>query len=85
MRDGATLSMEERAQNESLTEWVLTGSPEPQDGTVSVAQALSLAGDEYADYVSVRTRSEVAWLRLVSEWFADQANRLDGELAAARS
>ena len=52
---------------------------------MSVAQAMSLAGDEHGDYVSVRTRSEVAWLRLVSEWFAEQADRLDGELAAAHS
>jgi hypothetical protein len=81
--DGRTLTLEEQAQNESLTEWVLTGSEEPSAGTVSVAQALSLAGEEYADYVSARTRSEVAWLRVVSEWFAEQADRLDGELAAA--
>jgi hypothetical protein len=83
--DGTRLSLEERAQNESLNEWVLTGSEKPGEGTLSVAQAMSLAGDEYADYVSVRTRSEVAWLRLVSEWFAEQAERLDGELAAAHS
>lgn len=84
LQDGATLSLEEKAQNESLTKWVLTGSEEPA-GPMSVAQAMSLAGDEYADYVSVRTRSEVAWLRLVSEWFAEQADRLDGELHAAHS
>lgn len=83
--DGKTLTLEEQAQNERLTEWVLTGSEEPSEGRVSVAQALSLAGDEYADYVSARTRSEIAWLRIVSEWFADQADRLDGELAAAHS
>ena len=83
--DGKTLTLEERAQNESLNEWVLTGSEEPSEAPVSIAQALSLAGDEHGDYVSVRTRSEVAWLRLVSEWFAEQADRLDGELAAAHS
>ena len=83
--DGTTLTLEEQAQNESLTEWVLTGSEGPDAGTVSVAKAMSIAGDEYADYFSVRTRSEVAWLRLVSEWFAEQADRLDGELAAAHS
>jgi len=33
--------------------------------------------------VRIRTRSEVAWLRLVSEWFEDEARRLDGELTAA--
>ena len=83
LSDGTTLSLEEKAQSDSLTEWVLTGS-ESNDG-VSVAKAMSLAGDQYADYVSVRTRSEVAWLRLVSEWFAEQADRLDSDLAAAHS
>ena len=83
LSDGTTLALEEKAQSESLTEWVLTGS-ESNDG-VSVAQAMSLAGDDYANYVSVRTRSEVAWLRLVSEWFAEQADRLDSDLAAAHA
>jgi hypothetical protein len=85
LSDGARLAFEERDQSESLTEWVLTGSEAPESGTVSVAQAMSLAGDEYADYISVRTRSEIAWLRLVSEWFAEQAERLDGELRAAHA
>lgn len=85
LSDGTTLTLEEKAQNESLNEWVLTGSENPSDGTLSVAQAMSLAGDEHGNYVSVRTRSEVAWLRLVSEWFAEQADRLDGELTAAHS
>ena len=44
---------------------------------------MRLAGDEYADFVRVRTRSEVAWLRLVSEWFQEEAQRLDSELSAA--
>jgi hypothetical protein len=84
LSNGSMLTLEEKTQNESLTEWVLTGSEEPEAGTISVAQAMSIAGDD-ADYVSVRTRSEVAWLRLVSEWFAEQAERLDGELRAAHS
>jgi hypothetical protein len=33
--------------------------------------------------VRIRTRSEIAWLRLVSEWFEEQARRLDSELTAA--
>ena len=49
-----------------------------------VADAIRVAGDRHADYVRIRTRSEVAWLRLVSEWFEQEARRLDGELTAAR-
>src|SRR5262249_6188417 len=52
---------------------------------LGVAEVLRLAGDEYADYVRVRTRSEVAWLRLVSEWFQEEAQRLDTELRTART
>jgi hypothetical protein len=85
LSDGTLLTLEEEVQNESLTEWVLTGSEQPWQGSVSVAKAMSIAGEEHAEYVSVRTRSEIAWLRLVSEWFAEQAERLDGELQAAHS
>jgi hypothetical protein len=44
---------------------------------------IRVAGDQHAEYVRIRTRSEVAWLRLVSEWFEQEARRLDGELTAA--
>jgi len=56
------------------------------DGTrVTVAEGLEIAGEEHADYVRTRTRAEVAWLRVVSEWFSDQAERLDRELAGSRA
>jgi hypothetical protein len=55
------------------------------DSRISVAEALEGAGGERAEYVRVRTRSEVAWLRLVSEWFDQEAQRLDRELATARA
>ena len=50
---------------------------------LSVADALRIAGERHADYVRIRTRSEIAWLRLVSEWFEQEATRLDGDLTAA--
>ena len=55
------------------------------DSRISVPDALDGAGDERAEYVRVRARAEVAWLRLVSEWFDQEAQRLDRELAAARA
>ena len=52
-----------------------------EDG-IDVANALEAAGTDQAEQVRIRTRSEVAWLRLVSEWFDAEAARLDRELAA---
>jgi hypothetical protein len=56
-----------------------------EDSGISVPAALAGAGEERAEHVRVRTRAEVAWLRLVSEWFDQEAERLDRELAAARA
>ena len=50
---------------------------------MSVSDAIALAGDEYAGYVTVRTRAEVEWLRTVADWYRQQADRLQGELAEA--
>jgi len=55
------------------------------DSGISVPDALDGAGKKQAEYVRVRTRAEVAWLRLVSEWFDQEAQRLDRELASARA
>jgi hypothetical protein len=86
LSDGTRLSLEEDIGPGGRADWTLVGD----DGTegaegLSVTDAVNIAGDEYAEYVRVRTRSEVAWLRLVSEWFDDQAERLDRDLAAAGS
>ena len=62
---------------------MLLGDDGAADLVLSVADAISVVGDEHADYVRIRTRSEVAWLRLVSEWFEQEAMRLDGELRTA--
>jgi hypothetical protein len=84
LSDGTRLSLEEDIGPGGRADWTLVGD-EGADGAeeLSVGEAVRLAGEEYADYVRIRTRAEVAWLRLVSEWFDDQAERLDRELAAA--
>jgi hypothetical protein len=85
LSDGTRLSLEEDIGPGGRADWTVVGD-EVADGVeeLSVSEAVRLAGDEYADYVRIRTRAEVAWLRLVSEWFDDQAERLDRELTAAR-
>jgi hypothetical protein len=81
LSDGSRLALEDEGPG-GRADWTLVG-----DGVgerdVSVADAIQIAGERHADYVRIRTRSEIAWLRLVSEWFEDEARRLDSELRAA--
>ena len=81
MSDGSRLALEEDGPG-GRADWMLLGD-DGGDRELSVAEAMRIAGEQHADYVRIRTRSEVAWLRLVSEWFEDEARRLDGELTAA--
>jgi hypothetical protein len=82
MTDGSRLALEEDGPG-GRADWMLLGDDAAGDRELSVADAIRVAGDQHADYVRIRTRSEVAWLRLVSEWFEEEARRLDGELTAA--
>ncbi len=82
MSDGTRLALEDEGRG-GRADWMLLGDDEAGDRELSVADAVRIAGDQHADYVRIRTRSEVAWLRLVSEWFEQEAMRLDGELRTA--
>ena len=81
LSDGSRLSLEEDGPG-GRADWTLIGDDGDGADSLSVADAVRLAGEEHADYVRVRTRSEVAWLRLVSEWFQAEAQRLDRELSS---
>jgi hypothetical protein len=83
MNDGTRLSLEEDIGPGGRADWTLVGDEGTGTEGISVGDALRVAGDEYADYVRIRTRSEIAWLRLVSEWFDSEAQRLDHELTEA--
>jgi hypothetical protein len=84
MTDGTRLALEDEGPG-GRADWMLLGDDGAGDRELSVADAIRIAGDQHADYVRIRTRSEVAWLRLVSEWFEQQARRLDRDLGAASS
>lgn len=84
MNDGTRLSLEEDIGPGGRADWTLVGDEGVGAEGISVGDALRVAGDEYGDYVRIRTRAEIAWLRLVSEWFDDEAERLDRDLASAR-
>jgi hypothetical protein len=82
LSDGSRLALEEEGPG-GRADWVLVGDGPDADHELTVADAIRVAGDQHADYVRVRTRSEVAWLRLVAEWFDQEARRLDQDLADA--
>ena len=82
LSDGSRLALEDEGPG-GRADWTLLGDGGADDQDLSVADALRIAGERHADYVRIRTRSEIAWLRLVSEWFEQEATRLDGDLTAA--
>jgi hypothetical protein len=83
LTDGSRLALEDDGPG-GRADWMLLGDGGADDRELTVADAIRIAGEQHAEYVRIRTRSEVAWLRLVSEWFEQEARRLDSELAAAR-
>ena len=80
MSDGTRLALEDEGPG-GRADWMLLGEDGAGDRDLSVADALRIAGDRHADYVRIRTRSEIAWLHLVSEWFEQEARRLDSDLS----
>lgn len=83
--DGSRLALEDEGGPGGRSDWTLVGKDGDDGAGLSVAEAMRIAGEEHAEYVRVRTRAEVAWLRIVAEWFEDQAERLDRDLSAARA
>jgi hypothetical protein len=77
LSDGSRLMLDGGSQDERMA-WRRLGRGHT---SVSVAEAAALAGDEFADYVKVRTRAEVEWLRAVADWYRQRADRLQDQLA----
>ena len=82
LSDGSRLMLDGEPADQDRIEWHRLGR---RRSNVSVSEAVDLAGDEFADYVSVRTRAEVEWLRTMSDWYREQAIRLQAQLAEARA
>ena len=84
LSDGSRLQLEAEPIERGRVEWRRKGDGATGDGEpVSVPEALELAGDEYSDYVAVRTRAEAEWMRAVADWYREQAELLTYELRAA--
>ena len=82
LSDGTSLALEDEGPG-GRADWMLLGEDGAGDRDLSVADAIRIAGDRHADYVRIRTRSEIAWLHLVSECFEQEARRLDSDLTEA--
>ena len=83
LSDGSRLSLEDEAGPGGRADWTVVGDNGTDGNGVSVADAMRIAGVEHAEYVKVRTRAEVAWLEVVSEWYREQADRLSRDLHVA--
>ena len=77
LSDGSRLMLDGRA-DQARIQWRRLGR---RRSNVTVGEALDLAGSEFGDYVAIRTRAEAAWLRAMADWYRDQAERLQRELA----
>jgi hypothetical protein len=81
LSDGSRLALQPAERGKVL--WRRSEGRDGDGGTLSVGEALDLAGDEFADYVTVRTRAEAEWLRAVADWCGGEAERLDRELTGS--
>jgi|SRR5262245_42494765 len=81
LSDGTRLSLQDDGATGGTVTWTRVGDEHDAD-RVSVDEAMALAGEDYEGYVRVRTRAEAAWLELISEWYAVEAERLRGDLSA---
>jgi hypothetical protein len=79
LSDGSRLTLDATSDRDR-SEWRRLGR---RRWNLTVSAAIDLAGEEYAGYVAVRTRAEVEWLRAVADWYRQQADRLQGQLADA--
>lgn len=82
LSDGTRLALEEEGPG-GRADWVVVGDDPANQRGLSVADAMRIAGERHAEYIRIRTRAEVAWLQVVSEWFDREAARLDRELSSA--
>jgi hypothetical protein len=76
LSDGSRLTLTDGERGQVC--WRLHDAREGERA-VSYEEALELAGDEFSDYVRVRTRAEAGWLRSVADWCGGEAERLERE------
>jgi hypothetical protein len=86
LSDGSRLALETEPIEHGRVEWKRNEANGEGGGSpVSLDEAMDLAGDDFASYVAVRTRAEAAWMRVVADWYREQADLLARELAGAEA
>ncbi len=83
LSDGTRLVLDTHSCDDGSVSWKRVGWRRNGRNEVSVAEASSLAGGGFGDYVRVRTRAEAAWMETVAAWYAEQAARLRSQLETA--
>jgi hypothetical protein len=80
LSDGSELALNPDSSIMGTIEWQRFFPEQGVDTReVTIAEALALAGDDYAKYVTVRTRAEIEWIRLVVEWIYDLGREMDDQ------
>jgi len=86
LSDGSRLALETEPVQHGRVEWRRNDGDGEADGSpLTLDEAIDLAGNDFASYVAVRTRAEAEWMRVVSEWYREQADALAHELAGAEA
>jgi hypothetical protein len=84
LSDGSRLWLEAEPIQRGRVEWMrVDADGRDSEAPLSLDEALDLAGDDFASYVAVRTRAEAEWMRVVAEWYREQADELARELAGS--
>ena len=86
LSDGSRLALDTEPVRSGRVEWKRNEVSGGSNGApVSLDEAMDLAGDDFASYVAVRTRAEAEWMRVVADWYREQADLLARELAGAEA
>lgn len=81
LSDGSRLTLDPDGDGPGPVRWRRLGwRRRGGSNEVSTAEAATLAGERFRDYVEVRTRAEAQWMREVADWYRHQADRLEREL-----
>jgi len=85
LSDGSRLALETEPVQRGRPEWRRSDDSEADGASLSLDEAMDLAGDDFSSYVAVRTRAEAEWMRVVADWYREQADALAHELAGAEA
>jgi hypothetical protein len=84
LSDGSALVLDPEGCGGHGADWrLIAADGRIQRDRICAAEALRLAGENFATYIAVRTRAEVEWLRAVADWCREEAEALDRDFGEA--